>query len=94
MQFERGRQRNQWPDCGDEADVGRGHDGGDQEVVGRGRDGGALRLLTSVGLRRHFQGKLNAYQQPMDPGDYKNVYGNPRLQRPNITLKMSYLKKF
>ena len=24
----------------------------------------------------------------MDPGDYKNVYGTPRLQRPNFTLKL------
>ena len=28
----------------------------------------------------------------MDPGDSKNVYGNPRLQGPNFTLKMSYLR--
>ena len=24
----------------------------------------------------------------MDPGDSKNVYGTPRLQRPNFTLKL------
>ena len=30
----------------------------------------------------------------MDPGDSKNVYGNPRVQHPNFTLKMSYLKYF
>ena len=30
----------------------------------------------------------------MMPEDSKNVYGNPRLQSPNFTLKMSYLKYF
>ena len=28
----------------------------------------------------------------MDPEDSKNVYGNSRLQRPNFTLKISYLR--
>ena len=30
----------------------------------------------------------------MMPVDSKNVYGTPRLQSPNCTLKMSYLKYF
>ena len=28
----------------------------------------------------------------MDPGDSENVYRTPRLQHPNFTLKLSYLK--
>ena len=34
------------------------------------------------------------YCYSMGSGDSKNVYGNPRLQRPDITLKLPMLRNF
>ena len=40
----------------------------------------------------HVPKKPNAWQCSMMSVESKNVYGNPGLQRPNFTLKMSYLR--
>ena len=46
------------------------------------------------GKDRRGPSKPYTYQHSMDPGDSKNVYGSPKLQRKNFTLKIQGCAKF
>ena len=48
---------------------------------------GTVRLKPSLGRDQHVTRKLNTWQWSVMKKDSKNVYGNPRLQRPSLTLK-------
>ena len=53
-----------------------------------------MRFNLRWGKPCHVTGKPSAGEYSMDPGDSKNVYGSPRLQSLNFTLKIQGCLKF